>query len=62
MTLIKGKRYEWTIWKGIWSNKSYLRNGLFTGEFLSNGNGIFIEKDGTRWAVPEEEVREYKKK
>ena len=65
--LIKGKRYEWSTYSTSDYDfppdlpDKFLRNGLFTGEYRSNGNAVFICKNGDIWQVPAESVRLYKK-
>lgn len=56
-----GKRYEWGISHEVNGNRT-LHNGLFTGEYLDNGNAVFQTKTGEEWSIPEEDVWEYKKK
>ena len=53
--LVEGKRYMWPSQP----NKPGTRwvNGLFTGEYKSNGNAILITKDGERWSVPVDECQ-----
>ena len=52
MELIKGRRYEWYI--NNYENKK--KDGLFTGEYETNGNAILLTRSGEQWSVPVEEL------
>jgi hypothetical protein len=58
--LEEGKRYEWKI-KRVKNGQVVRQNGLFTGEYLENGNAVFQTKSGDEWSLPESSVWEYKK-
>lgn len=54
-----GKRYEWGISHEVNGNRT-LKNGLFVGEYDDDGDAVFQTKEGEFWAIPEEDVWEYK--
>ena len=60
MKLIEGQRYEWCIGK-VKDGKKLYQNGLFTGEYLPNGQAIFAGKDGMDWAMNPDKVHKYLK-
>lgn len=60
MKLIEGQRYEWRIGK-VKNGKILYENGLFTGEYLPNGNAIFTTKDGVDWAIDPDRAHKYLK-
>lgn len=60
MKLVEGQRYEWCIGK-VKDGKKLYQNGLFTGEYLPNGQAIFSGKDGMDWAMDPNKVHKYLK-
>lgn len=66
MELIPGKRYEWCIYGDIHpddvKDRTLLRNGLFSGEYLGKGIASLVTREGVEWAVQVEYLREWRKK
>ena len=60
MKLIEGQRYEWRIGK-VKNGKILYENGLFTGEYLPNGQAVFTTKKGDDWAIDPDKVYKYLK-
>ena len=58
MKLEIGKRYSFPLTIPFDGRK---KDGLFTGEYESNGNAILITRSGERWQVPEENCTRIKK-
>ena len=52
MKLKSGKRY----WFYPTNYRDTIRSGLFTGEYAKNGSAIIVERDGSRWSIPEGEL------
>lgn len=60
MKLVEGQRYKWCIGK-VKNGKILYQNGLFTGEYLSNGKAIFTTKEGDEWTISPDKVHKYLK-